>query len=91
MENKFTAMDENGNIRECEELATFDLTKFNKSYIIYTDYQTDSDGAIMLYASSYKKGDENLVLEPVETDEEWEQISIAWETIKDEVVGSDEA
>lgn len=85
MENKFTAMDEKGNIREFEELATFDLTKFNKSYIIYTDYAQAEDGSILLYASSYDPKQENIALEPIDSDEEWKQISIAWETIREEV------
>ncbi len=79
-ELKFQVTDEEGNAHTCDALFMFDSPFFNKSYIVYTDGQTDEQGYTNLYASSYDKKTlvvpedgsfANIDLEPITDDEEW--------------------
>lgn len=72
-----TLKDENGNERECEGIAQFDLEETGKSYIIYTDNTVDEEGNTKLYASSYtptEDGGIGSVLNPIETEKEWKYV-----------------
>ena len=40
-------------------------------YIAYTDYTIDEEGNTKVYASIFNPEEENPVLLPIETDEEW--------------------
>ena len=45
-----------------------------KNYIVYTDNTTDEEGNKKVYASTFDPKEENPVLGPIETDEEWKVI-----------------
>ena len=72
--NSFTLIDENGNEVEYDVLFTFDSDETKKSYIVYTDNTTDEEGNKKVYASTFDPKEENPVLGPIETDEEWKVI-----------------
>lgn len=52
-------------------------------YIAYTDYTIDEEGNTKVYASIFNPEDENPVLLPIETDEEWELIEGILESLTD--------
>ena len=87
MENKnqFTLIDEEGKEVVYDVLFTFDSEETNKSYIVYTDNTTDSEGNTKVYASIYNPGEENLKLEPIETDKEWKIIETVLNELQEEV------
>ena len=70
----FTVLDDEGNEVVCEVLFTFDSEETKKSYIVYTDNTTDDEGNTKVYASIFNPEEENPVLLPIETDEEWKLI-----------------
>ena len=82
----FKLTDENGKEVEYEILFTFESNETNKNYMVYTDNTIDAEGNVKVYASSYEPKedgsiDENTVLRPIESDEEWKIV----ETILDEL------
>lgn len=72
--NIFTMTNDKGEEIECEVLLTIDSEEFKKSYIVYTDHQTDSNGDIQTYASIYDPTGKSLSLDPITTEEEWDMI-----------------
>ncbi len=70
----FTIVNDEGKEIECEVLFTFDSDETKKSYIVYTDNTVDEAGSIKVYASIYDPKGENTVLEPVESEKEWQVI-----------------
>ena len=74
-ENIFTLKDEKGNEVEFERLFTFDSDVTKKSYIAYTDHSKDENGRELVYASIYDPTGKDLNLYPIETDEEWQELS----------------
>ena len=68
-------IDENGKEIEYEILIAFYWTKTNKNYIVYTDNTKDENGSLNVYAAIYYPQDSSK-LDPIETDEEWDQIDI---------------
>lgn len=70
----FTVTDQSGKTIEYEILFTFDSEETNKSYIVFTDNEVDSDGNIMTYAATYDKSGSILQLNDIETDKEWSLI-----------------
>ena len=73
-ESKFTIINDEGKEVECEVLFTFDSDETKKSYIVYTDNTTDESGSTKVYASVFDPTGQDLALQPVETDKEWEVI-----------------
>ncbi|MEG1985301.1 MAG: DUF1292 domain-containing protein [Oscillospiraceae bacterium] len=71
---KLKGIDSEGNETECEIMHSFDCEETGKSYIVYTDGATDDEGKLRLLASSYTKDGDNLMLDPVVSDEEWQII-----------------
>ncbi len=72
-----TLKDENGNERQCEGVAQFELEETGKSYLIYTDNTVDEEGNTKLYASSYiptEDGGIGSQLNPIETEKEWKYV-----------------
>lgn len=61
--------DINGIITEYEVIMTFPW--HNKSYLVYTDNTYDEEGRLNILAAIYKSDKE---LDPIETDEEWNEI-----------------
>jgi uncharacterized protein YrzB (UPF0473 family) len=55
-------------------ILTYDDEKRKKSYVLYTDNTLDEDGDINMYAATYDPNSTKFELNPVETDEEWDEI-----------------
>lgn len=66
-------IDENGKETEYEILIAFKWIKTNKNYLVYTDNTNDENGNLNIYASVYYPND-NSKLDPIESDEEWDEI-----------------
>lgn len=84
--NTFTVINNEGKETTCYVLFTFDSEETNKSYVVYTDNTTDSEGKIQVYASIYKPEEERITtLEPITTDKEWKIIETILSTLQDEI------
>ena len=70
----FNITNDEGQEVECEVLFTFESDETGKNYIVYTDNTTDEEGNKKVYASTFDPKEENPVLGPIETDEEWKVI-----------------
>lgn len=55
-------------------ILTYNDEKRKKSYVLYTDNTLDDDGDINMYAATYEPNSTTFELNPVETDEEWDEI-----------------
>ena len=66
-------IDDNNETTEYEIILAFKWSKTNKNYVVYTDHTTNDDGNLNVYASIYYP-DDDTKLDPIETDEEWNQI-----------------
>ncbi len=73
-DNTFTIVNDEGKEVKCEILFTYEDEKTKKNYIAYTDNTTDEDGNTKVYASIFNPNEENPVLLPIETEEEWKLI-----------------
>lgn len=73
-ENTFTIVNDNGEEIKCEILFTYEDEKTKKNYMAYTDNTTDEEGNTKVYASIFNPEEENPVLLPIETEEEWKLI-----------------
>lgn len=82
--NVFTVMNDEGKEVECEVLFTFDSEETNKSYMVYTDNTTDTDGNVKVYASVYDPNGDNTELLPIETEREWKIIETILESIQEQ-------
>lgn len=83
-----TLKDEEGNERECEGIAQFELEETGKSYLIYTDNTTDEEGNTKLYASSYIPNEDGSIgskLDPIETEREWKYVEKIVEGMQEQV------
>ena len=69
-----TIKNEKGEEKEAEVICTFDSDETKKSYIVFTDYETDESGAWKTYAYSYDPSGSNKNLIPIDTEEEWNTI-----------------
>ncbi len=56
-----------------EILCAFKLEKTGKNYVVYTDNTNDEDGNLNVFASIYYPQD-NSKLDPIETEEEWQEV-----------------
>ena len=85
--NSFTRIDERtGKEVSFDVLFTFDSQDTLKSYIVYTDYSTNEDGTIIIYASIYNPDDKDLNLIPIEDESEWQLIETMIENISKDIV-----
>ena len=73
-DNEFTIVNDEGREIKCEILFTYEDEKTKKNYMAYNDNTQDDDGNTKVYASIYNPEEENPVLLPIETDEEWKMI-----------------
>ena len=73
-DNTFTIIGDNGEEIKCEILFTYEDEKTKKNYMAYTDNSLDDEGNTKVYASIFNPEEENPVLLPIETDEEWKLI-----------------
>lgn len=95
---RFTAVDDEGNQRECYALFTFESPQTGRNYIVYTDYSTDQNGDTKVFASILNQSDDaddegaetvKLDLCPIETDEEWELIQDILDELQKEIDETD--
>ena len=82
---KIVIKNDKGEELVCDVLFTFDSDETGKSYIAYTDNTKDEKGNTKVYASIYNPGEENLKLEPIETDKEWKIIETVLNELQEEV------
>ena len=73
-DNIFTIVNDNGEEVKCEILFTYEDEKTKKNYMAYTDNTVDEQGNTKVYASIFNPEEENPVLLPIETEEEWKLI-----------------
>lgn len=73
-ENTFIIVNDEGKEVKYEILFTYEDEKTKRNYIAYTDNSLDDEGNTKVYASIYNPLEENPVLLPIETDEEWKMI-----------------
>ena len=73
-DSTFTIVNDNGEEIKCEILFTYEDEKTKKNYIAYTENTLDDEGNTKVYASIFNPEEENPVLLPIETDEEWKLI-----------------
>ena len=83
--NHFTAINDQGIEVVCDILFTFDSEETKKSYIVYTDHSLDEDGNTQVFASIYDPEMLNPVLEPIETEQEFQIIEDILQTLQDEI------
>lgn len=86
----FRVSNENGDIIECEILFTFQNTKTEKDYIVYTDHTKDEDGNLRVFAAIYDPNKPEGRLEPIETEEEWGIIQHLLENAEEHLLGDQE-
>ena len=73
-DNTFTIVSDDGKEIKCEILFTYEDEETKKNYMAYTDNTIDEEGNTKVYASIFNHEEENPVLLPIETDEEWKII-----------------
>lgn len=81
----FKVINDEGKEVECEVLFTFDSDETGKSYMVYTDNSLDEDGNTRVYASIYNPEEDEIKLQPIETDKEWKIIETILNEIQDSV------
>ncbi len=77
-DNKMIVTDEEGNTKEYEVLLSFKWYQTSKNYIVYTDNTKNEEDELNVYASIYDP-DDLTKLDPVETDDEWQEIEFQLE------------
>lgn len=80
----FHVLNEEGQEIECEVLFTFESEETHKNYIIYTDNTIDEEGNTKVYASIYTPNQEDLNLQPIETEKEWKVIETILAELQEE-------
>ncbi len=83
-DNTFTIINDNGEEVQCEVIFTYTNEETGVDYIAYTDYTIDEDGNTKVYASIFNPEEENPILLPIETDEEWDLIEGILESLMDD-------
>lgn len=84
-ERYFTVTDNTGKTIEYEILFTFDSDEFKKSYVVFTDNNTDESGSLITYAATYDKNGDKLELKDIETEKEWNLIENLLSQIEDKM------
>lgn len=82
--NTFTIIDENGKEIECEVIFTYEDEKTETNYIAYTDNTLDDEGNTKVYASTFDPEEDDPVLLPIESEEEWNLIENILESLMDD-------
>lgn len=75
-EEYFEITNESGEKVLCQMLYAFENN--NENYIIYTDFEVDSNSELNVLSSKYKIENGNLILEPIKSQEEWDLIDKVW-------------
>ena len=74
-------INKNGKEIEYEILSAFQLAKTGKNYVVYTDNTNDEQGNLNVFASIYYPDDDSM-LDPIETEEEWDAVESALASLK---------
>lgn len=85
MTNTFTVLNNDGTTVLCDVLFTFDSEETNKNYIVYTDNTRDKYGNINVYASIYDPTLDDLKLEPIQSEKEWEVIETILNMLQEQI------
>ncbi len=83
----FTALNDDGEEIACEILFSFASEDNGREYVVYTDHSVDEEGNTRVFASYYIPDDEEQILYPIDSDEEWAFI----ESVMDELESGFEA
>lgn len=84
----FTVKGDNGEEIKCDIFFTFEND--NKNYVVYTDNTTDEEGELVVLASLYTLEDDNIILEEIKTDAEWDLVDEKLEEKYNEMLEEDE-
>lgn len=84
----FTVKGDNGEEIKCDILFTFEND--NKNYVVYTDNTTDEEEELVVLASLYTLEDDNIILEEIKTDAEWDLVDEKLEEKYNEMLEEDE-
>ena len=87
-QNEFTIIDDDGKEVKCEVLFTYEDDQTHKNYIAYTDNTLDEEGNTKVYAAIFNPKEENPVLLPIESEEEWKMIDGILESLTKEEEGN---
>lgn len=82
-DNIFTIINDEGVEIKCEILFTYENDETGVNYMAYTDNTTDEEGNTKVYASIFDPNEENPILLPIETEEEWQLINSILESLTD--------
>ena len=63
---------ENGKELECSIITAFRDDNNGISYVVYTDGEKDSNGEMEVYASRYVLEDNQYILNPIDSEKEWD-------------------
>lgn len=74
MDDKIQVINEEGNEVTADLVACFDIKKFDKTYVIYSYDEIDSNDLAKLYVSTVNFKDDKYTFTDVATDEEWTEI-----------------
>ncbi len=86
----FITRNADGEEVECTILFTFASDETGKDYIVYTDNTTDENGLTKVYAATYDPDEDEQMLIPIETEEEWTLIETALQQVQDEILASED-
>lgn len=78
---KFVLVDGEGTKKDAERLSLFKLKGSEKTYIVYTFNEVDSNEMIKLYVAILKDSDGVYSLENITEDEEWTKVKDAMRKI----------
>ena len=78
---KFVLVDESGTKKDAERLSLFKLKGSDKTYIVYSFNEVDSNDMIKLYVAILKDTDGVYSLENITEDEEWTKVKDAMRKI----------
>lgn len=84
----FKIFNEEGKEVECEALFTFESEETHKNYIVYTDNTKDEEGNTKVYAAIYNPEGDQMKLEPIESEQEWNMIETILKEIQEEAKNS---
>lgn len=83
-DNTFTIIKDEGKEIKCEILFTYENKETGVNYMAYTDNTTDDEGNTKVYASIFDPNEENPILLPIQTEEEWGIIERILDSIGEE-------
>ncbi|KRN77920.1 DUF1292 domain-containing protein [Weissella minor] len=77
----YMLIDDDGNEKAFVELFSFDSDDFGKSYIVLVPAESEAGEDVPVLPYSFDKDDEEGVLTPIDTDEEFDMVEEVMNTI----------